>query len=439
MSAGKPPAFVLLGGLRVIVRNWRYLTELDRRGLKILVLTSSGWRAETLACLAATEGAGALIHDAGFVEGKVELDGSFTAGVIAQVHRWQDRYRIEGVFAAGEMLVEQTGLVADALGLPAPGLRAARVCRNKYLQRFYLRDLGPAVTVVPPGERASLEAAALKYPVVLKPSGRRSSSGVRQIADAEELHRHLGDYLDGETLLVETRVTGPEYSVEALVQHGRIVFESLTLKHTNEASAESFVELGHSVPAPEAHGNAALLAANREVVARLGFTDGVVHSELRLGDDGAVTLMEVAARTPGDGILPLYQLATGSPMEPAIVRIALGEPADYPAPRRFARQVYVEHEPGMLRSVRLDWDGVEPVWVGKGEFWPELTPGEPDDPPALRAVLVLKEEGSPLGPLRESDDRAVTFLIDAPTVAELDELEARVRERIEIVVDRGAH
>ena len=34
-------------------------------------------------------------------------------------------------------------VVADLLGLPAPGLRAARVCRNKYLQRRYLAAWSP--------------------------------------------------------------------------------------------------------------------------------------------------------------------------------------------------------------------------------------------------------------------------------------------------------
>ncbi len=60
-------------------------------------------------------------------------------GVIEHAERWRRSYDIVGVYAVGETLVEPTGLVADYFGLPfPPGLRAARACRNKYLQRWYL-------------------------------------------------------------------------------------------------------------------------------------------------------------------------------------------------------------------------------------------------------------------------------------------------------------
>jgi hypothetical protein len=142
--------------------------------------------------------------------------------------------------------------------------------------------------------------------------------------------------------------------------------------------------------------------------------------------------MEVAARTPGDGIMVLYRLATGRPMEPEILRIALGEAADYPAARRYARQVYVGHRPGTLVDVKVDWPGVEPRWVNDGNPWPDIPALPADHPPALRAVLVYEARGAELGPIRSSDDRAVTFFIDAPTLAELDEIEERVRRAVTI-------
>jgi hypothetical protein len=142
--------------------------------------------------------------------------------------------------------------------------------------------------------------------------------------------------------------------------------------------------------------------------------------------------MEVAARTPGDGLLVLYQLATGCPLEPEILRIALGEAASYPAPRRYARQVYLQHDAGILDEVTVRWPGVEPVWVSASGVWPEIKPGQPGDEPTLRAVLVLKQRGSELVPLSDSDDRSVTFFIDAASPRELDDLEQRVRAAITI-------
>lgn len=433
-AAGRPRAFVLLGGLHVIVRNWLYLTELDRRGLKVLVITSANSREETLDRMATEGDPAALIAEARFVEGRVGIEGHFTSGVIATVREWCARYDVVGVFAAGEMMVEQTGIVADALGLPSPGLRATRACRSKYLQRWYLPDLSPRAVIVPASDRERPATGDLRFPAVLKPSGRRSSSGVQEVGSHDELVARMVEYPAAETLLVEEYVSGPEFSVEALVQRGRILFESVTEKQTNESTTSSFVELRHTVPAPPGPGADALLAATRTIVERLAFSDGVVHAELRLVDGDRPVLMEVAARTPGDGLLPLYQLATGRSMEPEIMRIALGEPASYPPLRRLARQVYLDHPHGVLKDVVVRWPGAEAAWVGEEGLWPPVAPGAPGDGPALRAVLVFKDRGARLGPLRESDDRAVTFLVDAATRDELDEVERRAREAIEIVV-----
>jgi hypothetical protein len=121
-------------------------------------------------------------------------------------------------------------------------------------------------------------------------------------------------------------------------------------------------------------------------------------------------------------------------MEPEIVRICLGETASYPAPRRFARQVYLEHPEGRLDGVQAGFPGADVTWVGESGEWPQLRPGGPAEPPALRAVLVLRQRGDTLSALADSDDRAVTFFIDAAAPDDLDALEAEVRSAIKIDV-----
>ena len=161
----------------------------------------------------------------------------------------------------------------------------------------------------------------------------------------------------------------------------------------------------------------------------------MTHSEWRVTEAGKPYLMEIAARTPGDGLTVLYHLACGQPIETQIIRVALGEEVDYPPPRRYARQVYFDHRPGVLRDVTVDWPGVEVTWLGEADLWPATQPGEPGDGPALRSVLALCRRGSRLAPLSYSDDRAVTFFIDADTEAELDALEAEARARITLHIE----
>ncbi|HEY7072509.1 MAG TPA: ATP-grasp domain-containing protein [Acidimicrobiales bacterium] len=428
----KPRAFILTGALSVVCRDPIYIDDLRRRGLTVLVVTAARWRGYAEAHGAEPDHPASAIDEIAFVDGSVESEGSFLPGVIEQAGRWRERFDLAGIYAVGETLVEPTGLVADYFGLPFPGLRAARACRSKYLQRWYLPDLSPACVMVPPGTRASVDHGSVRFPAVVKPATRHSSLGVRTVHDAADLAAQLGGYPDQETVLVEQKVTGQEYSVESLIQDGKSLYASVTRKETTDVDSRYFVEMAHTVPAARDEAWDAVQQANEAMLDRLGVENGITHAEWRVDERGEAHLMEVAARTPGDGIMALYRLATGERMEPEILRIALGEPAAYPAARRHARQVYLGHRPGALQDVTVDWPGVEARWVSGGMPWPDIPPLAAGDPPALRAVLVLKARGTELGPLRSSDDRAVTFFIDAPTAATLDELEERVRGAVTI-------
>lgn len=442
----KPDAFILTGSFPVISRDPLYLAELCRRGLAPLVITSAAYRAKARAQIDAPGSPMAAIADIAFVEGDVTVEGSFVAGAIAAVTAWRQRYNIVGAYAVGDVLAEATGILCDGLAVPGPGLRTSRACRVKYLQRWYLPEFSPRFAVIPAAERdvtgqqvelsqdVTGALAAVGFPAVVKPASRHSSWGVQAVRDCAELKRELASYPAHEILLVEERVEGQEYSVESLVRGGEVVFASATRKQTNETRRRTFVELSHTVPEPCAQAAIELTQANAVLLDRLGFGDGSAHSEWRITADGRVVLMEVAARTPGGGIMTLYRLATGAPLEPEILNVALGEPASYPRPRRLARQVYLEHEPGVLQDVTIDWPDVTPQWIGEGGVWPEIKPGAADEEPSLRAVLVLKHRGSELGPLSSADDRAVTFFIDASTLRQLDELEARVRQAISVRV-----
>ncbi|MDF5753555.1 ATP-grasp domain-containing protein [Spongiactinospora sp. TRM90649] len=429
--AVKPEAFILTGSFYVISRAPRFLAALAARGLKILVITPSDWREAALTAAAEPGNAAAAISDFAFTDGDLRMENSYLPGVIAGARHWLAEYTIVGICAVGETLVEPTSVVADALGLRSPGLRAGRACRSKYLQRLYAPEFSPESQIIPATERESF-TSRVGFPAVLKPATRHSSSGVWTVHDEEELRERVVDYPDYETLLVEEKVIGPEYSVESLVQDGKLIFAGMLRKRTTDQHSDTFVELCHTLANEPSREQDILLEANRRLMELLDFQDGIAHSEWRLTADGTPYLMEVAARPPGDGITILYGLATGSLIEPELVRIALGEPASYPTPQRQAREVYLEHGPGVLADVTLDWPGVTPQWVSGAPAWPEVAPGGPDDPPTLRAVLVLKERGHRLEPLCSSDDRAVSFLIDAPTVAELDELERRVRAALTI-------
>ena len=122
--------------------------------------------------------------------------------------------------------------------------------------------------------------------MVVKPVGRFSSLGVRQVHEPEQVPGILSTYPPDEVLLVEERVTGPEFSVESLVQDRMVIWTGITAKQTNELGGAFFTETSHTCPAEPADLSAederALREASIEVLHRLGFRDGISHAEFRL-------------------------------------------------------------------------------------------------------------------------------------------------------------
>jgi biotin carboxylase len=427
-SAQAPDALVILGAMFAF--RYPHLVEAStERGLVTLAIDSpssfsrkidGGRRADPTHPLA------------GYAD-VAWLDGDRHEQVVEQVLTWSRTHRIRGVLALEEEFVEVTGLIADLLGLPSPGLRATRVCRNKHLQRRYLPEWSPRARLTGAGK-----IVVTDFPAIVKPVGREASSGVRRVNSPAALAEALTTYDDGEQVLVEELVTGPEVSVESLVHNGQILFASVTGKVTTVSGY--FVELGHTVPDTGLDGaqRHAVLDANKSVLQRLAFADGIAHAEYRVRADGSVVLMEIAARTPGDNIGVLYHLACGTPLESALLAVVLGEPSSYPAPSRHARGVYYEHRHGVLRDVVADTD-VPVTWISERWAWPEIHPADrPDGPGRVRMIVVGRDPGYALTTIRQSADRVVMSAIDAPSAAELDDLQARTAQAIEIVADEPA-
>src|SRR5690349_13312398 len=216
-------AVVLLTELKMIIRHLDLITEIRRHGAEPVLLFSFAADATRLAALSADS----RQPLSGVTEICRVADPS-AGSVMAVLEQLMRRYDIVGVMSVGELFVEAAGTAADLLGLPGAGWRAAHTSRNKVLQRMLLTELAPAWRAVTPIARDPAAVAGLDYPVVVKPNGRMSSSGVRQVDRPGDLAAVLDSYPPGELLLVEQRVTGPEYSVESFVRDGKILWTGVT-------------------------------------------------------------------------------------------------------------------------------------------------------------------------------------------------------------------
>lgn len=256
-------------------------------------------------------------------------------GFLAAVTQLHARDPVRCVLPAREYSVEAVAAAAEALGLPGAGVCASLVFRDKLDQLAACQRAGIAV---PPfaevTDARGVAAFAAQGPCVLKPANRQASLGVVILRPGDSPERAWRDCVtadEGTQLahrslrsryLVERYVPGPEYSVEALVVGGEIVFSNVTLKRV--LPGRHPLESGHVVPAPDDPGVARLPALMQDLVRAVGFGTGLLHGEW-IVCDGTPVFVECAARPAGDWIFDLIELVMGVNLYGAAMYALAGE------------------------------------------------------------------------------------------------------------------
>ncbi|MFF5780765.1 ATP-grasp domain-containing protein [Streptomyces virginiae] len=315
--------------------------------------------------------------------------------------RLAQRTRPRGVLAFSEPHVQAAALVAESHGLPGPGLPAAQASRNKALQR----QLYGAAGIPQPDSQVLArldELARPSFPLVVKPLSGSGSSGVEQVPDPRAWADAVARRSGGGPYLVEEYVTGAEYSWEALVRGGGVIFSNLTAKTTTGPPA--FVELLH-VPGAGAADRELRDRADRlgdEVVGALRMRDGMVHLEFRIAPDGRAAVMEAAVRTPGDFLMDVVSRAHGIDLYEACVRLTLGHDPELPSGG------------GEFRHTASLFLAAEQA----GEVVPDGTDRLDTVPGVFRSGL-RQDPGTVMGPPESSADRMAFALLDLPTEAAL--------------------
>ncbi|MFE0456401.1 ATP-grasp domain-containing protein [Streptomyces sp. NPDC058914] len=321
--------------------------------------------------------------------------------------------------------------LAERYGLPTGGYGALRILRDKALLRKVSASAGilnpESVEVTSPDEVRAFMAAH-PGPAVLKPANRQAALGTRILASADEIDEAWAETTAMDEgvmvpdrgielrMLVERCVRGREYSVELLLERGRVLFGNVTGKDLYPGTRP--VELGHLVPADIPGELDALLRSETERLLRsVGFGTGIAHCEW-IVEDGRPYLVECAGRFPGDGIVDLIDRAYRIDLVRAFWTLMKGEPlpVQLPAKAPGAAAIRFLHtgEAGIVESVA----GVE----------------EARELPGVQLCSVTAEPGAEVRELRSSWDRIGSAVTEAATGAEAHAAAVRALETIEVKV-----
>ncbi|WKX74523.1 ATP-grasp domain-containing protein [Streptomyces sp. XD-27] len=333
------------------------------------------------------------------------------------------RPSVDAVLTIRELSVLPTAVIARELGLAGNAPEAVVRIRNKDECRRRLREAGlpqPATALC----RSAAEAEDFirrtpPGPWVVKPRDGLASIGVSRIDEPGRLPDALarfgapppamGDLPLSPYFLVETYVSGDEYSAEGVVVGG--VPQVLAL--TRKTVTDDFVELGQRVPSglDEKTSGEAADAVSRALTA-VGLTHGIFHAEFWVTRDGIV-LGELHDRGGGDFIHALVEhTRPGLELYGTLIDDLLGRPpAPVPAPAGSARAEFLLAPPGTLRAV----DG-----------WDELAAH-----PAVQAAHLQVAPGDVIGQAKDSYTRSAVFVTRADDGPDrVDELTADLAARV---------
>jgi biotin carboxylase len=248
--------------------------------------------------------------------------------IIAALH---DRRSLDAVLAVDDQGLAVAAAASARLGLTHNPIDAVTATRDKAALRARLAAgavAQPDYRVVSPGQSVAAAAAQIGYPCVVKPVSRSGSQGVIRVDDgvqasaaAERVRAIVGP---GEPILVEGFVAGAEVAVEALLVGG--VLEVLAVfDKPDPLEGPFFEETIYVTPSRQPAGILASLAATVAAAATaVGLREGPVHAELRVGADGRLVVIEVAARSIGGLCARALRFGAGVSLEEVIVRHAVG-------------------------------------------------------------------------------------------------------------------
>lgn len=278
---------------------------------------------------------------------------------------------VDAVVGVDDTSAYIAALLAQTLGVPHNAPAAVFAARNKLAMR---QKIAAAGLNFPDFRRFSVTdnpdklAKRVSYPCVLKPVFLSGSRGVmradnraafvaafRQICDIlalpEVREKAHGD--EAGQILVEAYVPGVEVALEGMLSNGE--FKTLAIfDKPDPLEGPCFVETIYVTPSrlPGYVLREVTHAAHQAALA-LGLTNGPVHAEIRINDNGA-TVIEIAARSIGGLCSRVLRFDGGTSLEELILRQALGEDIRAFQRERSAAGVMMVNVPtsGTLREIR---------------------------------------------------------------------------------------
>ncbi|MDX1500448.1 MAG: ATP-grasp domain-containing protein [Woeseiaceae bacterium] len=244
---------------------------------------------------------GSVVHEPTLLEAVKAVQGKL----------WVDRLE-----ATVEAHILPAAHVREATGIPGTSAKTAYLCRDKPAMKEVLRDAGiPCAqsTRAESAEDAREFAAAVGFPLIIKPPSGAGASGTYRVRDADGLERVIRQcgLEHGQHVAVEEFIEGHEGYIDTLTIGGRVAHEFITHYYPNvlEAMRERWISpqmvTTNRIDAP---GYVEVREMTRRVIEILEIGTSATHMEWFFGPKG-LKFSEIGCRPPGVGQWDVYNAA----------------------------------------------------------------------------------------------------------------------------------
>ena len=251
------------------------------------------------------------LHDYVQVRSVVHEPSLLKAVQLIQGQVWVDR--IEATIEAHIMPV---ATVREATGIPGTSTRTAFLCRDKPAMKDVLRDAGISCaqsTRAETPQDARDFAAAVGFPLIIKPPAGAGASGTYKARDTRNLESVINEsgLADGNAVAIEEFIEGHEGYIDTLTIDGDVGHEFITHYYPNvlEAMRERWISpqmvTTNRIDAP---GYAEVRQMTRDVIRILDIGTSATHMEWFFGPKG-LKFSEIGCRPPGVGQWDVYNAA----------------------------------------------------------------------------------------------------------------------------------
>ena len=234
---------------------------------------------------------------------------------MTDVVRWvQSKLWVDGLEATVEAHTLPAAEVRERTGIPGTSVTTAWLCRDKPSMKAALREAGvptAASTAADTPTEVYDFAAAIGFPLILKPRAGAGAAGATRADNPEDLDRALQSFAaDGTaSIAVEEFVEGHEGFYDTLTIDGTIAHDFVSHYYPNVLEAmrtrwisPQFIATNRIDSSPDYE---ELREMGRRVNAALGIGTSATHMEWFFGPKG-LRFSEIGCRPPGVGAWDLY-------------------------------------------------------------------------------------------------------------------------------------